>query len=130
MSVSKKTDGICLPLGAFRYPTYELNFKTSDIATDVNFAEGIIREANKLASQEYVQIFNNEFEKRKEFYNKQIKKNLEAIEFFEEKFSKETGTEHPQFLQEPPIFDDIVKTELRSTSTKLRFTNIMWKNLC
>ena len=111
MSVSKKSNGICLPLGAFRYPTYELNFKTSDIATDVNFAEEIIREANTLASQEYVRIFNDEFEKRKEFYNKKIEFNLEAIEFFEENFSKETGTS-PEIIQEPSIFDEIVKTEI------------------
>ena len=69
----------------------------------------IIREANKLASQEYVQIFNDEFEKRKEFYNKQIELNLEAIEFFEENFSKETELVILN-LQETPIFDDIVKT--------------------
>ena len=112
MSVSKKSNGTCLPLGAFIYPIYELNFKTSDIATDVNFAERIIREANKLASQEYVQIFNDEFEKRKEFYNKQIELNLEAIEFYEENFPKETGTGHPQSIQETPIFDDIVKTDI------------------
>ena len=52
MSVSKKLDGECFPLGDFRYPTYEINFKTSNIPADVNFAKLAIRKANELASQD------------------------------------------------------------------------------
>ena len=112
MSVSKKLDGECFPLGDFRYPTYEINFKTSNIPTDVNFAKLAIRKANELASHEYLQIVKREFDHKKQFYNKQIELNLEAIEFYEENFPKETGTGHPQSIQETPIFDDIVKTDI------------------
>ena len=112
MSVSKKLDGECFPLGDFRYPTYEINFKTSNIPTDVNFAKLAIRKANELASQEYLQIVNREFDHKKQFYNKRVKQSLKTIEFLTEISSEESVISRPQLSQLPPLIDEAIKTDV------------------
>ena len=102
----------CLPLGGVRYPTYEINFKTSAISTDENFAKVVIRKANELASKEYVQIFNREFEYKTRLYNKQFEKNLKAIEFLTGISNEQSEISRTQLGQLPPLIDELTKKEI------------------